>query len=92
METRIKYIKRKNSWYYAVHVKRWIFCKTIYTDSIFANVEKFIDTLGQIDDFNSKTKSWFNAMVKSFMVRMNCNLEPLNNENIPNIKMFYLDF
>jgi hypothetical protein len=30
--------------------------------------------------------NWFNAMVKSFMVRMNCKLEPLNNENTPNIK------
>lgn len=57
METRIKYIKKKNNgWYYAVQVKKWIFWKTIYTDAIFANVEKFIDKLSQIDDLNNKTK------------------------------------
>lgn len=57
METRIKYIKKNNGWYYAVQIKMWIFWKTIYIDGIFANVEKFIDTLRQIDDFNSKAKS-----------------------------------
>lgn len=36
--------------------------------------------------------NWFNAMVKYFTVRMNCKLEPLNNENTPNIKIFYFDF
>lgn len=57
MERRIKYVyKKKNySWYYAVQVKRWLFWKTIYTDSIFTNIEKFIDTLDQIDDFNTKS-------------------------------------
>lgn len=57
METRIKSIKKNNRWYYAVQVKMWLFWKTIYTDGIFANIEKFIDTLAQIDEFNSKTKS-----------------------------------
>ena len=57
MERRIKYIKKNSGWYYAVQIKIWIFWKTIYTDGIFANVEKFIDTLRQIDDFNSKAKS-----------------------------------
>ena len=38
-------------------LKYGYFWKTIYTDGIFANVEKFIDTLEQIDDFNSKAKS-----------------------------------
>lgn len=57
MERRIKYVyKKKNySWYYAVQVKRWLFWKTIYTDSIFTNIEKFINTLDQIDDFNTKS-------------------------------------
>lgn len=57
MERRIKYVykKKNNSWYYAVQVKRWLFWKTIYTDSIFTNIEKFIDTLDQIDEFNSKS-------------------------------------
>ena len=57
MERRIKYIKKNSGGYYAVQIKIWIFWKTIYTDGIFANVEKFIDTLEQIDDFNSKAKS-----------------------------------
>ena len=58
METRIKYIKTTNSgWVYAVQVKKWLFWKTIYTDGIFANIEKFIDTLAQIDEFYNKTKS-----------------------------------
>lgn len=59
METRIKYIKKNTAGegYYAVQIKKWIFWKTIYTDAIFANVEKFIDTLAQIDEFNSKSKS-----------------------------------
>lgn len=59
MERRIKYVyKKKNySWYYAVQVKIWLFWKTIYTDGIFTNIQKFIDTLDQIDDFNSKSLS-----------------------------------
>lgn len=35
--------------------------------------------------------NWFNAMVKYFTACM-CKLEPLNNENTPNIKIIYLDF
>ena len=57
METRIKYINKNNAWYYAVQIKKWLFWKTIYTDTIFANVENFIDVLNQLDDFNNKTKS-----------------------------------
>ena len=57
MKTRIKYIEKNNLWYYAVQIKKWIFWETIYTDLIFANVEKFIDTLSKIDDLNSKAKS-----------------------------------
>lgn len=59
METRIKYIKKNSTeGYYVVQVKKWIFWKTIYTDAIFANIEKFIDTLAQIDEFNSKAKTF----------------------------------
>lgn len=55
MKTRIKYIKKNhNEGYYAVQIKRWLFWKTVRTDTIFANVEKFIDTLAQIDEFNNK--------------------------------------
>ena len=58
MKTRIKYIKKNSAdGYYAVQIKKWIFWKTIYTDVVFANIEKFIDTLAQIDEFNNKTKS-----------------------------------
>lgn len=69
METRIKSIKKNNTWYYAVQVKKWIFWKTIYTDGIFANIEKFIDTLSQIDEFNSKTKSINKIVWDGYAVR-----------------------
>ena len=59
METRIKYIKKNTAGegYYAVQVKKWLFWKTIYTDAIFANITKFVNTLAQIDEFNNKAKS-----------------------------------
>lgn len=44
-----------------------------------------------MNEYNIETIDWFNAMVNYFLVRMNCNLEPLNNENTPNIKIIYLD-
>ena len=69
METRIKYIKKNNGWYYTVQVRRWLFWKTIYTDGIFANVEKFIDTLAQIDEFNSKAKSLSKIVYDGWAVR-----------------------
>lgn len=69
METRIKYIKKNSGWYYAVQIKKWMFWKTIYTDGIFANVEKFIDTLGQIDDFNSKIKTLNKVVYNGWVVR-----------------------
>lgn len=69
MERRIKYIKKNNGWYYAVQIKMWIFWKTIYTDAIFANVEKFIDRLNQLDDFNSKTKSLNKIVYNGWAVR-----------------------
>lgn len=65
METRINYIKKNNLWYYAVQIKKWIFWKTVYTDLSFANVEKFIDTLSKIDDFNNKTNSSNEIVSKS---------------------------
>lgn len=70
METRIKYIK-KNMYegYYAVQVKKLIFWKTIYTDAIFANVEKFIDKLVKIDEFNSKINSLNEIVYDGWAVR-----------------------
>ena len=71
METRIKYVKKNNAreGYFAVQIKKCIFWKTIYTNTIFANVEKFIDTLSQIDDFNSKTKSLDKIVYNGWAVR-----------------------
>ena len=69
METRIKYIKKNTGYYYAVQIKKWLFWKTIYTDAIFANVEKFIDTLAQIDEFNNKAKSLKELVYEGWAVR-----------------------
>ena len=57
METRIKYIKENNSWYYAVQVKKWIFWKTLKLCSTWLEVEKFFNEVEKIDDFNSKAKT-----------------------------------
>lgn len=70
METRIKYIKKNGTdGHYVVQVKKWIFWKTIYTDAIFANIEKFIDTLAQIDEFNSKAKTLDKLVYEGYAVR-----------------------
>lgn len=70
METRIKYIKKNaTEGYYAVQIKKCIFWKTIYTNAIFTNVEKFIDTLSKIDEFNNKTKSYNEIVYDGYAVR-----------------------
>lgn len=71
METRIKYIKKNTAGegYYAVQVKKWLFWKTIYTDAIFANITKFVNTLAQIDEFNSRTKSLNKIVYEGWAVR-----------------------
>lgn len=71
METRIKYIKKATTeGHYAVQVKKWrLFWKTIYTDTVFANIEKFIDTLAQIDEFNSKAKTLDKLVYDGYVVR-----------------------
>jgi hypothetical protein len=70
MKTRIKYIKENaHEGYYAVQVKKWLFWKTIYTNTVFAHVEKFIDTLAQIDEFNNKTKSLSKIVYEGYAVR-----------------------
>lgn len=70
MKTRIKYINKNGTdGHYAVQVKKWLFWKTIYTDTVFANVEKFIDTLAQIDEFNSKAKTLKELVFEGYAVR-----------------------
>ena len=70
METRIKYIKKNaTEGYYAVQIKKCIFWKTIYTNTVFANIEKFIDTLSKIDEFNNKTKSYNKIVYDGYAVR-----------------------
>jgi hypothetical protein len=70
METRIKYIKKNlHDGYYAVQIRKWLFWKTIYTDTVFVNVEKFIDTLAQIDEFNNKAKSLKELVYDGYAVR-----------------------
>lgn len=69
METRINYIKRKNSWYYAVQVKRWIFWKTLKLSFNWVEVENFLNTLKKIEEFNSKTKSLNKIVYEGWAVR-----------------------
>lgn len=70
METRIKYIKKNpNEGYYAVQVKKWLFWNTIYTNTVFDNVEKFINTLSKIEEFNNKTKSYNEIVYDGYVVR-----------------------
>jgi hypothetical protein len=57
METRIKYIKKDNTWYYAIQVKRRIFWKTLKLCSTWLEVDNFFIEMKKVDDFNSKTKS-----------------------------------
>lgn len=57
METRIKYIKKKNSWYYAVQVKKWIFWKTLKLCSTWLDVEKFFDFLEKVEEYNNKNNN-----------------------------------
>ena len=70
METRIKYIKTTNSvWVYAVQVKKWLFWKTIETYASFEGAERFLNTLKEIDDFNSKTNSLSKIVYDVWAVR-----------------------
>ena len=69
METRIKYIKENNSWYYAVQVKKWIFWKTLKLCSTWLEVEKFFNEVEKIDDFNSKAKTLNKIVYNGWAVR-----------------------
>jgi hypothetical protein len=70
METRIKYIKMdKNGWCYAIQVKKWLFWKTIETYASFEGAERFLNTLKEIDEFNSKTNSLSKIVYDGWVVR-----------------------
>jgi hypothetical protein len=56
METRIKYIKKNNSWYYAVQAKKWIFWKTLKLCITWLEVQEFLNEMEKVDEFNSKAK------------------------------------
>jgi hypothetical protein len=70
METRIKYIKTTNNGgFYAVQGKKWLFWKTIEIFASFEGAERFIGTLSQIDEFNSKIKSLNKIVYDGWAVR-----------------------
>lgn len=69
METRIKYIEKNNSWYYAVQVKKWIFWKTLKLCSTWLDVDNFFNEMKKVDDFNSKTKSLNKVVYTGYGVR-----------------------
>jgi hypothetical protein len=70
MKTKIKYIKmNKNGWCYAIQVKRWLFWKTIETYASFESAERFLNTLKEIDEFNSKTNSLSKIVYDGWAVR-----------------------
>lgn len=56
METKVKYVKKNNSWYYAVQAKNWIFWKTLKLCDTWLAVENFFNELEKVDDFNGKSK------------------------------------
>lgn len=69
METRIKYIKKNNKWYYAIQVKKWIFWKTLNLCDTWLAVENFFNELEKIDDFNGNSKIIKKAVYTGYGVR-----------------------
>lgn len=69
METRIKYIKKNNSWYYAVQVKKWIFWKTLKLCNTWLAVEEFFNEMEKIAVFNDKIKSSKKIVYDGWAVR-----------------------
>lgn len=79
METRIKYIKENNSWYYAVQVKKWIFWKTLKLCSTWLAVEEFFNEMEKIDKFNSKTKILNKIVYNGWAVRNTYKVTGISN-------------
>ena len=69
METRIKYIEKNNSWYYAVQAKKWLFWTTLKLCSTWLDGENFFNEMKKVDDFNSKTKSLNKVVYTGYGVR-----------------------
>lgn len=69
METRVKYVKKNNSWYYAIQVKNWIFWKTLKLCDTWLAVENFFDELEKVDDFNNKPKFLNKSVYEGYGVR-----------------------
>lgn len=69
METRIKYIKKNNSWYYAVQIKKRLFWKTLKLCSTWLEVDNFFIEMKKVDDFNSKTSSLNKIVYNGWAVR-----------------------
>ena len=89
METRIKYIKKNNAWYYAVQVKKWMFWKTLKLCSTWLEVEEFLNKMEKVDEFNSKTKTLNKIVYNGWAVRNTYKITGISNavnffESYPN--------
>lgn len=69
METRIKYIKKNNNWYYAVQIKKRLFWKTLKLCSTWLEVDNFFIEMKKVDDFNSNIKSSNKIVYNGWAVR-----------------------
>lgn len=69
MERRIKYIKKNNSWYYAIQVKNWIFWKTIKLCSTWLVVNEFFNELEKIEEYNNKINPLNKIVYNGWAVR-----------------------
>ena len=69
METRIKYIKKSNSWYYAVQVKKWIFWKTLKLCNTWLSVEEFFNEMKKIEEYNNKINPTNKIVYNGWAVR-----------------------
>ena len=69
MEIRIKYIEKNYSWYYAVQTKKLLFWKTLKLCVTWLDVEKFLNELEKIDDFNGNSKIIKKAVYTGYGVR-----------------------
>ena len=69
METRIKYIKKNNSWYYAIQVKKWLFWRTLKLCSTWLAVDEFFNEMEKIEEYNNKINSLNKIVYDGWAVR-----------------------